>query len=453
MVMRARTIGASLLLAGLVGAACSSSSKSDDDTSMGGMGGSGTSGKGGSAGKGGSSHAGSGGKAGHAGTGSAGEAGMSDAGSGAGGTEAAGAAGELGMGGTPVDNGAGGEAGASNPDPCAACPGHLCSPTGECVECLPSSDHCPDGKYCTAQNTCAVGCKDGSACASGVCTANHECQSCISDAECAAPRVCGANQCAAACTADEEGTSTGCSTGLTCCSTHCVDKTSDSQHCGACGTACTAGQFCGVGGCHDSVLAGLCSISKVTIVLDGQDGDAIPARAIAAALTAQCTPAPTVREVSQDVADAINASTGRPVAGGDELLISAGGAFFAHLTGYVTTQPVAPIYALGSQDGTATEYRKRANNELVATEPNAGSHDSDDYLLIQLMRDATSGSVILNAQGFWQSGTAAAAYYVANVMLPALASQTKAWYVYKWTDGNANQAPDLGEFTLVDSGN
>ncbi|MEP7049488.1 MAG: hypothetical protein ABJB12_04015 [Pseudomonadota bacterium] len=411
--------------------ACSSSSSGDG--TAGGSGGS--SGDGESSGTGGSgAHAGSAGKAGHTGS-TAGDAG-------AGGTDAAGAAGA---------SGAGGEAGAN--DPCAACPSDACVPdTGECVDCVASNDHCPDGQYCTAQNTCVPGCKDDSACASGVCMAGHECQSCISDTECSAPRVCGASECAAACTADQEGTSMGCSTGLTCCSTHCVDATSDSEHCGACGTACAAGQFCGIGGCHDSTLASLCSIAKVTVVLDGQDGNAIPARTIAAALTAQCAAPPVVREVSQDVADAVNASSGRPVAGGDELLIAAGGFFFAHLTNYVTTEPVAPIYGVVSEDGLSQEYRKRKNDDLVATELNDGSHDSEDYLLIQIMRDADSGSVILNAQGFWQSGTTAAAYYVANVMLPVLATETKSWYVYKWTDGNANQAPDLGEFMLVDSG-
>ena len=435
MTIRVRAIGATLFVAGLTLGACSSSSKSDGGA-PGGSAGDGESGAGNSE-SGSTSHAGSAGKAGHSGGGVAG--------TGAGGEDAAGAAG------TQSESGAGGEAGASNP--CAACPSGACLPTGECVACLPSNDHCPDGQYCTDANTCAPGCKDNAACASGVCGVMHDCQSCVSDLECSAPHVCGNNQCAAACTADQEGTATGCSTGLTCCSTHCVDATTDAAHCGACGTACGAGQFCGVGGCHDSTLAGICAIAKIALVLDGQDGNAIPGRAIASALQAACSPAPTVREVSQDVADAVNVTSGRPVAGGDELLLAPGGFFFARLTNYVSTTPVAPVYGKLSTDGASQEYRKQGTDALIATEPNDGPHDASDYLLIQMMREPTSGSLILNTQGFWQSGTNAASWYVVNQMLPTLSTWTKAWYVYKWTDGNSNGAPDnANEFTLVDSG-
>jgi hypothetical protein len=258
-------------------------------------------------------------------------------------------------------------------------------------------------------------------------------------------------QCAAACSAAQEGTSDGCSTGLTCCGTHCVDAKTDSAHCGACGTACAAGQFCGVSGCADSTVAGVCSIAKITIVLDGQDGNAVPARTIAAGLKASCVPTPTVREVSQDMPDAVNATSGRPVAGGDELLIASGGSFFARLTSYVSTAPVAPIY--GILNGDKLEFRKHATDEVVDSDPYAGAHTAEDKFVIQFMREPTSGSLILNAQGFWQAGTTAAAYYFVNVMLPNLATETKSWYVVKWVDGNANMLPDAGEFTPVMSGN
>jgi hypothetical protein len=344
-------------------------------------------------------------------------------------------------------SGAGGEAGGN---PCAACTSGLCSASGACVDCLPSNDQCPDGQYCTSADTCAPGCKTGASCASGVCDANHDCQSCLSDQECSAPRVCGDNQCAPACGVDQEGSGAGCGTGLTCCSLHCVDASTDSEHCGACGTACAKGQFCGVAGCQDSTLAGVCSVAKVTVVLDGQLGNETPARAIAAALAAQCIPAPVVREVSQSEADAVNTSTGRPVAGGDELLVSAGGYYYAHLINYVTSGPVAPVYSI--QNGDNLEFRLRATNALIVSNPAGGSHDATDAFVIQFMRDPSSGSLILNAQGFWQSGTSAAAYYFANAMLPTLSTRTEAWYAYQWTDANGDLAPELDEITLIAAG-
>jgi len=235
----------------------------------------------------------------------------------------------------------------------------------------------------------------------------------------------------------------GCSAGLTCCGSHCIDDKTDSQHCGAaCGAACAAGQLCGVAGCRDSTVAAACSIAKVTVVLDGQAGNAVPARAIAAGL-ATCAPPPTVREVSQDVADAVNASSGRPVAGGDQLLISTGGSSFAHLTGYLNSALVAPIEAV--QSGTDYDFRKTATGEVVAHTLFGDAHAAHDMFVIQFIRDPTSGSLILNAQGLWQEGTTAAAYYFANVMLPTLAAQTKSWYVLQWTDTNANSTPDAGD--------
>ncbi len=441
MMTRARVLGATLLFTGLwFGAACSSNSKSDGQ-SAGGNAGSETGGR---------SQAGASGKGGHGGSAGAAEGGApNEAGTGA--TAGDGASGEAGASGASGAGGAGGEAGGN---PCAACPSGLCLPTGECVACLSSNDHCPDGQYCSATNTCVTGCKDNASCASGVCSVGHDCQKCISDQECDAPEVCGATQCATACTAAEEGTGMGCSTGLTCCGSHCVDAKTDSQHCGACGTPCAAGQLCGVSGgvlgCQASTVAAACSIAKLTVVTDGQSGNTTPALAIANALHTTCATAPTVREVSQDVADAVNATSGRPVAGGDELLISTGGSSFAHLTAYLNGAQVAPIAAVLS--GNDYDFRNTATNELVAhtlyTAPNAGH----DFFVIQFIREPTSGSLILNAQGLWQSGTTAAAYYFVNVMLPMLATETKSWYVVEWTDANANLAPDAGEFMITGSG-
>jgi hypothetical protein len=256
--------------------------------------------------------------------------------------------------------------------------------------------------------------------------------------------------CAAQCSAAEEGDNPGCAGALTCCGLHCIDRQTDSAHCGACGTACVTGQFCGLTGCHESVLSGVCSVARITVVLDGQDGNQTPARAMAAGLATTCAPAPTVREVSQDVADAVNSSNGRPVAGGGELLIAAGGTFFAHLTAYVSSEPISPIYSEFAND--TLYYRKRADASSVVSAPYSADHDSHDFFVIQFIREPSSGSLILNAQGFWQTGTTAAAFYFKQAMLPALSTFNNAWYVYEWTDADADQAPDLNEITLVDSG-
>jgi hypothetical protein len=73
---------------------------------------------------------------------------------------------------------------------------------------------------------------------------------------------------------------------------------------------------------------------------------------------------------------------------------------------------------------------------------------SHDFFIIQFMRDASSGSLVLNAQGFWESGTVAATYQLVNVVLPALSTFDKSWYAYEWSDMNGDMAPDADEITL-----
>jgi hypothetical protein len=338
---------------------------------------------------------------------------------------------------------------------CPDCASGFCLADGTCVDCLPANDHCPMGEYCTADNQCASGCKaDGSSCASGICGDDHSCKSCIKDDECMAGLVCGNGQCGPACTEAEEGQTALCGSSLTCCSLHCTDMSIDGAHCGACGTACADGQFCGLAACHDATLANICTVTKVIVILDTSknalDGNRVPGRAMGAAIHTACPSAPALSEAEQDSVEALNLTTGRPVSGSNELLVVAGGPVFQNVEGYLEDQKIAPLYWKATD--TLSKYSKTANNEVVVSLPIEGDHDSHDFFIVQFMHDPASGSLVLNAQGLWLSGTVAAAYQVTNVVLPDLASFNKAWYAYEWTDANGDKAPDANEITLVASG-
>lgn len=404
-----------------------------------------------------SSIAGKGGKGGTSGTtgkgGSAGRAGSGNAGK------------------AQVEGGAGGE----GPE-CPGCDSGFCLEDGTCVDCLASNDHCPSGQYCTADHECAPGCKaNGSSCASGVCGQDHNCQKCIADEECLPDLVCGNGVCAAACAQAQEGQTTGCSNDLTCCSLHCTDLAVDSQNCGTCGHSCGTAQFCGLtecapdgaggaGGagpndeacvtCHDTTLANLCAVAKVVVILDtsknASDGNRVPGRAMGKALEQQCPTKPVLAEAEQDSVEALNFTTGRPVSNGGELLVVAGGPVFQNVEGYLEEHDITPLY--WKVNDPVTEYRKTRDDEVVISLPIAGDHESHDLFIIQFTRDAASGSLVLNAQGFWLSGTVAAAYQLTNGILPNLAAADKAWYAYDWTDKDGDKAPDLDEITLLDSG-
>jgi hypothetical protein len=404
----------------------------------------GTSGKGGSAGKGGTSgkggSAGKGGTSGRGGKGGGDTAGdPSNAGDGSAATAGEGAA-----------AGEGGSGGDAPIDPCASCASGHCLASGQCVDCLATDDQCPAGKYCGPGNTCVPGCKNEASCASGVCGATHDCQSCLSDQECSSDHVCGAQLCAAACSAQQEGGNAGCGTGLTCCSLHCVATNSDNAHCGACGTACNSAQFCGQSGCVSSKLSSICQIAKVVVVLDGQTGDDPVGRAVAQMLVAQCPAPPAVREVAQTAADALNPSNGRPVAGGDELIVLAGGSAVQSAAGYLTAQKVAPL----TNASAAGKYQliDTSNDLLITSELTSDANDSHDLFAVQFMREASSGSLILNTYGFTPFGTAAASVYLDKALLPNLSTSTKSWYVGEWSDADGDKTPELNELTLIASG-
>lgn len=335
------------------------------------------------------------------------------------------------------------------------------------MECLPANDQCPTGHYCTDANVCAAGCKDASSCASGSCGADHNCERCINDDECAGDGLCNSGTCGAACSADDEGEQAGCEAGLVCCSQHCKDVAVASDHCGACGAACESGQFCGLTSCseagpepstcvacHDVALANLCAIGKAVVILDTNknpgEGNRALGRAVGAALQQQCQPTPVVTEEEQDSVSALNFTTGRPVSDGGELLIVAGGFFYQNLEGYVEEQGISPLY-VKVEDG-KQQFMRRGDDEVVARDTNTTDIDSHDFFALQFMRDPASGSLVLNFQGFWLSGSQAAAFFMLNGVLPNLASFDQAWYVYEWTDADGDREPDLDEIQRQASG-
>jgi hypothetical protein len=365
----------------------------------------------------------------------------------------------------------GGEAG--QPAQCAGCASGACLKDGSCVECTPQNDRCPKGEYCSSENECTRGCKNGTtSCASGVCGKDHNCKRCIDDSECIAGYTCSGGECMEACGSAQEGTSKGCGGDMICCSERCSNL-AENRNCGACGNSCASGQFCGLsacaeagegGGsgadsalcveCHDTTLASVCSVAKVTVILDSSknptDGNRVPGRAVGVALRDSCSTSPKLLEAEQDSISALNLTTGRPVSDGSELLVVAGGAFYQNLEGYLEGRQITPLYLNYTND--VTEFRRTGTNKIVASLPMAGDHDSHDIFIIQFMRDPASGSLILNEQGFWLSGTVAGAYQMVHGLLPQLDRQDQAWYAYEWTDADGDKAPDLGEIKLLDSG-
>jgi len=157
-------------------------------------------------------------------------------------------------------------------------------------------------------------------------------------------------------------------------------------------------------------------------------------------------------EAEQDSVEALNLTTGRPVSDSSELLVVAGGPIFQSLEGYLEDQQIAPLSYFYDTSKGVTQYRKSATKKPVVSLPVEGDHDSHDFFIIQFMRDPASGSLVLNVQGLWLSGTLAGVYQLTHGLLPELKQQNQAWYAYEWTDLDGDKEPDSNEIQLVDSG-
>lgn len=475
-----RCLGAAWV--GVVCLACGSSeSRGDDAEPSGGAGASAVGGRAGSAALGGRAGEGQGGQAGrgeNAGGAGGEDAPSGDAGDGSGGTGASAGSGGDGptLAGAGGDAGgeSGGAAGSGGEGACAGCESGVCLEdatcvectsdahcSGElgrcdvtanvCVECAPLDDDCPAGSYCSAELTCVSGCKDEGSCASGLCDEQHECRLCVGDWECTAGRVCASGACSDPCT--EEGSA--CGDGGTCCAGRCVDTSRDIEHCGACSSAdplssCEATEFCGKAACLPVGFANVCETQRAALLRGSLRPDDLAGDLVAQGL-ATCPAAPVFREVSQDDAVLVNTRTGQPVVGPGELVVVAGGPFVQRLAGYLEDNDVAPV-SHEFVSNTHYELHRTSDGQVLARMSATDNTSTHDFALLELSRDPVSGTLVLVVSGFNANGTAAGAWYFANVMMPTIADFSASFYVFEWTDTGAPGADSADEFALLASG-
>jgi Stigma-specific protein, Stig1 len=290
------------------------------------------------------------------------------------------------------------------------------------------------------------GCASNAECASGVCK-ERECAGCQSDRECTGERACGTGTCAPRCASQAE-----CANGFDCCSGHCVDVTRDTSHCGACPTVCDPSQFCGTSGCAVATIANLCGNAQTTLVQDGLVADDSANAILQGGLVASCAPAPVASSMAKGATGSINPTTGRPVAGGGNLLTVAGGAYVQKVVEYLDKGAVTPVYLFANAATKSWQYLRRGpgGGTLIAEMPYAQGNSNHDIVLIETVRDPASGTLVLIAFGQQAESTGAAAWYVANEMLPNRTSYNKSWYVFEWTGGGEAGAP--GTYTLIAAG-
>ncbi len=236
-----------------------------------------------------------------------------------------------------------------------------------------------------------------------------------------------------------------------CCNGYCSDTARDPRNCGACGTSCSATQFCTGTKCADAVFANVCENPSATLVWDSYVGDNDAGAEIGQALVSSCSPPITFNQ-QQNEALAVDPTTGRPLLGvGDTYLI--GGGWFGHAgMAYMDKQKLSPVQV--NSDGVSYSWiQNLSTSEYVVKILTSSLTATHDYFLLELVVEPESGTLCFAATGMLQPGTTAAGWFASNKVIPNRATYTDAWYAYQWDDTDGSGGPSAGDtFTQLGSG-
>jgi hypothetical protein len=206
---------------------------------------------------------------------------------------------------------------------------------------------------------------------------------------------------------------------------------------------------CSGNGCLPIAIKNVCDPTHTTLVKDGLAADDASNAVIQAGLLAGCAPAPVASTLEKGASGPVDPTTGQPTAGIDTLLTVAGGTFVQKTVQYLDDLGATPVH-LASTTGAWQYVSRGPGGGVVGEMPYASFGPSHDILLIEIVRDLTNGTPVLVVFGQEAESTAAAAWYVANEMIPKRASYDKRWYVYEWTA--ADDAGSSATYTLKASG-
>jgi hypothetical protein len=209
------------------------------------------------------------------------------------------------------------------------------------------------------------------------------------------------------------------------------------------------GTVCNGTDCSAIPMSRLCGRPHTTLIQDGLSPDDTSNAMIQQALVDDCLPVPATASLEKGRAGAIDPTTGRPMAGKDNLLTIAGGNYVQKTVAYLDTIAATQVYLVTKQDG-SWQYVSRAGT-VVAELSSTTFSPTHDILLIELVRDPLSETPVLIAFGQEAESTRAAAWYVAHQILPHASSYDKSWYAFEWT-ASPTGADDASNYLLKGMG-
>lgn len=263
---------------------------------------------------------------------------------------------------------------------------------------------------------------------------------------CASHQCAPTGECAAVCASDSD-----CASGETCCNgAYCSNLAKDPRNCGACGTACAPAQFCSGTACVDALVKNVCQNPHATTVLDQLDVDDDAGARVGSTLAAGCTGL-ALSSVAQGAAGTMDNGSGRPTTGPGDTYVAAGGGFGQRAIAYMNDARNAPVFT--TDDGTSVSLVRTSDGTTIVKAPITALTSHHDYFVIYAAAEPVSGTLVFAVYGLYPAGTTAGAFWFQSQSSGALDAMTKQFYVYEWTDKNADGVPNAADtFTLLSSG-
>jgi hypothetical protein len=264
------------------------------------------------------------------------------------------------------------------------------------------------------------------------------------------PAACASKNCVNGQCAPPCSDSSQCASGETCCnSAFCTNLAKDPQNCGACGTACSAKQYCSGTACYDALVNNVCQNASASIVLDSLATDESAGNAIGAAMSTVCSNVK-VGTIHQGDTGSMDSESGRPLLGPGNTYVAAGGGFGQKGVAYMNDARNAPVYTTGDQQ--SITFIRTADNGTIVTAPISGLTPHHDYFVIYAAMEPVSGTLVFAVYGLYAPGTTAGAFWFKTQVATNVSQYSKQYYVYEWTDTNNDSVPNAQDnFKLLES--
>lgn len=195
----------------------------------------------------------------------------------------------------------------------------------------------------------------------------------------------------------------------------------------------------------------LCTATMGTIIEDGNPAQSAAGAMLATTLSSACGATPNVRTVQQGDTGVLDLITRRPLLGPDDLAFVGDRQYAQDVMRYLSKADTPVVW---TNTSTTHEFYDRLSNTLILSIPQNQIDGSHDIGVIEITHEPIGGTVVLTAFGLTADGAMAASVYYREFRAAGIVTDTNAYYVVSWANGDADPAPTYpgDTFTLLGSG-